>query len=229
MCVSNFGAKGFLMALLACGLGAHAAEVTVPVRSSSSLQLLEQKAGESDQYRQQYLALRKTLDDMLSLMPAKEAGTNDVHGQFGLLAELLDKAAESDARKQQVDALSHELDVARRQCDSLREELVSARAERDKSLENLKDLEERAEKWESVIVGLRETIKRLLLGEFEYYEVKEGDTLQSIAANPMVYGDAARAAWLRQVNEGQVKHLDHLRPGEVLVVPRFPRKGSYEF
>ena len=152
-----------------------------------------------------------------------------MQGKVGQLSELLGKASKSDALEQEVRELWRQLDDVRKQISTLKEELAETRTARDEVMEELESFKARAEKWDSVTDGLRETIKRLLLGEFEYYEVKEGDSLQSIASNPLIYGDVSRAAWLRQVNEGLVSHLDKLQPGEVLVVPRFPRNGSYEF
>lgn len=203
-------------------------EVLIPVQPVSNLQQLEQKAAESDHYRSQYVTLRKTLGEMMAMLPT-EGAPLAAKDAFGQLSVLLDKAAKSDALELKVDELQKELKELQKQCDTLQDELEGALEDRDQAREDLEGFKAADEKWEGTVVGLRETIKRLLLGEFEYYEVKEGDTFQSIAANPMVYGDASRAVWLRQVNNGQIKHLDSLQPGEVLIVPRFPRNGTYEF
>ncbi|MBN2162806.1 MAG: LysM peptidoglycan-binding domain-containing protein [Pontiellaceae bacterium] len=215
---------------LLCVHPLRAEEVVVPVQApETSLEELKKLAGESQFYRSQYLSLRKLLDDMLALLPSEMQEGKDVRGKVGQLSELLNKASKSDALEREVKELWKEFDAVRLQIRHLEEELAETRAERDKVLEQLDAFKAKADKWDSVTAGLRETIERLLLGEYEYYEVKDGDTLQSIAANPMVYGDVSRAAWLRQVNEGLVSHLDSLRPGEVLVIPRFPRDGAYEF
>lgn len=226
---------------LLCCLGIPAAEVVVPVQQqqSSSLQTLEQKANESDHYRSQYMSMRQLIEDMLGLLPAggenqgESTGTDDpgkeLRQSFGQLSDLLEKASKADSLAQEVSELWKEIDAMHQQISHMEEELQETRAERDQIVKQLEEFKAQAEKWDGVTAGLRETIQRLLLGEYEYYEVKDGDTLQSIAANPMVYGDVSRAAWLRQVNEGLVKHIDNLRAGEVLVIPRFPRNGSYEF
>ena len=77
--------------------------------------------------------------------------------------------------------------------------------------------------------ALKKTVDHLLMGEFEYYQVKEGDTLALIAAKPMIYGDEAKQAWLRQANASRVEDPDKLRPGEMLIVPRFPPNGRFDF
>ena len=82
---------------------------------------------------------------------------------------------------------------------------------------NLKDWEKELAKRDQLLAVFRR-------GAFEYYEVRAGDTLESIAANPMVYGDADRATWIRQANT--VSEKDPLEPGTVLVIPRFPEGTS---
>jgi len=79
------------------------------------------------------------------------------------------------------------------------------------------------------LAAMRSNVDEILLGKYEYYEVKEGDTLASIAAQPLVYGDEARKAWIRQTNARRVEDMDNLRVGEVLIIPRFPPSGRYAF
>ncbi len=73
------------------------------------------------------------------------------------------------------------------------------------------------------------TLDLLRLGDFEYYEVKEGDTCKSIAANPLIYNDASKEQYIRQANRGHIDDLDILVPGQMLIIPRFPTSGRYEF
>jgi chromosome segregation ATPase len=112
----------------------------------------------------------------------------------------------------QAKAQAHELET---QIETMQKQIDELNASRDKSLD--------AEK------GLRNTIEELLLGNFEYYEVKKGDTLASIAAQATVYSDESKKGWLRQANRHRVKDPDNLDPDEVLVIPRFPPNGRYEF
>lgn len=232
MKLSTFSIKTALVVFVLIGADTRSEEVMIPIKPSgdtSTLQQLQEKADESDRYRAQYLTLRETLGEMVAMLPAEGATRAGYEGTFGQLSAVLEKAEQVDALIIQVGELKKEVALLQEQRDQLQVELEKAQTERDEVLESVQGLKDADEKWAKTVDGLRETIKRLLLGEFEYYEVKEGDTLQSIAANPMVYGDATRAAWLRQVNEGQIKHLDNLQPGEVLVIPLFPHTGSYEF
>jgi hypothetical protein len=64
-------------------------------------------------------------------------------------------------------------------------------------------------------------------GAFEYYEVRDGDTLASIAANPMVYGNKDRAKWIRQVN-GLGETVEP-PVGTVLIIPRYTEGAGYDF
>lgn len=226
------GMGWLLGATLLAGVMARAASVEIPVAAppASRLQTLERKAKESDRYRVQCHDLQKTLDDMLALIPGEDVlGEVSAYEGFGQLSKLLEKAAMADLMTREMQELRDEFEQVVKQRNALLIEVETLKSERDKAvadrLQEIENAKDRVDK----MAALRETIERLLLGEFEYYEVKDGDSLQSIAANPLIYGDPARAAWLRQANSGRVKHLDHLRRGEMLVIPRFPRTGSYEF
>jgi FtsZ-binding cell division protein ZapB len=216
--------------VLLSGRNLSAAPVEVPVGAPTRLQTLERKASEYERYKSQYLEIQELFDNMLALLPVdeKEAVVTPEAG-YGMLSNLLEKAEQAEVLTREVMRLQAENKRAQQQYDALKEENEGIKAELSDKDENIQSLETESEKWKAKSEGLRETIERLLLGEFEYYEVKEGDSIQSIAANPMVYGDPSRATWLRQANRRQVKNPDNLSPGEVLVVPRFPRNGSYEF
>lgn len=77
--------------------------------------------------------------------------------------------------------------------------------------------------------GLAAANKRLAAGNYEYYEVRKGDTLETIAASKQVYGTAARSEWLRQANWKRVQNIDNLRAGEVLIVPRYPPGADFDY
>jgi FtsZ-binding cell division protein ZapB len=216
--------------VLLSGRNLSAAPVEVPVGAPTRLQTLERKASEYERYKSQYLEIQELFDNMLALLPVdeKEAVVTPEAG-YGMLSNSLEKPEQAEVLTREVMRLQAENKRAQQQYDALKEENEGIKAELSDKDENIQSLETESEKWKAKSEGLRETIERLLLGEFEYYEVKEGDSIQSIAANPMVYGDPSRATWLRQANRRQVKNPDNLSPGEVLVVPRFPRNGSYEF
>jgi hypothetical protein len=209
------------------GLAGYAAPIEVAVEGESRLQTLEKKAGERDLYLAQIKQLQGDLDQLKG--PAASSKAVPAESGAGLLGQLQNKALLADQLSREIAKLQSENKSLIQQRDSLKEELVMNRKERDDATGKLAGLQNTIKTQETMISGLRETVGRLLLGEFEYYEVKEGETLQGIAANPLVYGDASRALWLRQVNDGRVRQLDNLQKGEMLVVPRFPRNGSYEF
>jgi hypothetical protein len=217
--------------LLCSAMLADAATVEVQVADPTPLQTMQRKASEYERYRAQYEEIQGLLDNMLELL-AVETGAETPHkasAGIGKLALLLEKAKQADVLAREIEQVRAELQQTLQERDSLKQELTTALAERDTAAEKVKGLVAEADEWKKKISGLHDTINRLLLGEFEYYEVKEGDTLQSIAANPMVYGDPSKAAWLRQVNDGRVKHLENLMIGEVLIIPFFPSNGAYEF
>jgi hypothetical protein len=118
----------------------------------------------------------------------------------------------------------------------LTNELAEARAEsavRSNEMATLKtqilNLTNNVAQLEAMEKSLRSTIEQLLIGSFEYYEVKDGDTIESIAALPTIYGEASRSEWIRQANWKRVEDIDHLRPRQMLIIPRFPPNGRYEF
>lgn len=228
--LSKFPGGWLLGAFTLGGLALQAAPVTISVESPSRLQTLERKAQESDRYRTQCYELQKTMDEMMALLPGdKTQGTPADKPGLGQLSRLLEKAALADVLVRELDEAKSQVKNLTSHRDALLVELAALHAEQLETAESLEKTKTDGEKWESKVAGLRETIERLLLGEFEYYEVKEGDSLQSIASSPMIYGTPERATWLRQANEGRVKRIEHLREGEMLIIPRFPRNGSYEF
>lgn len=84
-------------------------------------------------------------------------------------------------------------------------------------------------KLESEQVPLKEALRLIRLGKYEYYEVQEGDTCDSIAAKDVIYGDQSKSTLIRQANRGNVDDLDNLVAGQMLVIPRFDLDGAYEF
>ena len=95
-----------------------------------------------------------------------------------------------------------------------------------KSRKEVETLQNSLQEWERELEKRDQLLAVFRRGAFEYYEVRTGDTLESIAANPMVYGDPARAMWLRQANS--LPEKEKLDPGTVLIIPRFPEGTSYD-
>lgn len=219
-------------AVLLTGSVTRAAEVTVSeAEKPSGLTDLLKKAEERDHYASMCLELQQRLDKL-------EAGNSKPAGPGGLLTGKTQggRLYDLELRAEKAATLVHDLAAAekslvalQKECDETKTELARVSKERDTAQARSETLQDVVDSLNKQAKGLRQTVRRLLLGEFEYYEVKEGDSLASIAANPMIYNDPSRANWLRQANDGRVKDLSNLRTGEMLVIPRFPQNGSYEF
>ncbi len=197
----------------------------------AKLKQLEMKAEDRDFYvkRAKELEMRLSEAEMVISNMIRQVESQKPQEASRRIQELERKALAYDAIVQSVEKkdgtlvnVSTKLSEAERINSELRQkvgELESKIAELEGEVKRLKDVEQ----------GLRNTISQMALGNFEYYEVKEGDTLSSIAAKPTVYGDASRAIWLKQANRNWIDDFDFLQPGEVLIVPRFPPAGRYEF
>jgi len=66
------------------------------------------------------------------------------------------------------------------------------------------------------------------VGKFEYYEVKLGDTFETIAGQPIIYNDISKAALLKQANRKILLKGGKLEPGSVIIVPRLPTSDQNE-
>lgn len=130
-------------------------------------------------------------------------------------------------------SLVDEIDQLRLETTTLRDELremetrlTETRNQLDATRDELDRLRSRAQNYDSEIEKRDRLLAVFRSGAFEYYEVREGDTLESIAANPMVYGDAERSIWLEQAND--IRAGTPLVPGMVLTIPRFPEGIQYD-
>ena len=162
---------------------------------------------------------------ILGLALAAVANGDSIHSS-GQLGAVEYRALLAQSLTQQVDELKAEAAELRKQIEErdrkLREaydDLAQSRKEADKLRKTIAESEKEMQQREQLLSVFRR-------GSFEYYEVSPGDTLDSIAANPMVYGDATRATWIRQANTLPDQEL--LVPGMVLIIPRFPDGISYD-
>lgn len=157
---------------------------------------------------------------------------NDAEAQQSLSA-LEKRALLAQALMQHVEMLEGELDALSEKNREAEEQLAKLRAELDALGEERDALTEEREKLRGKVGAFQQEqqiLNQLLAmygsGDFEYYEVREGETTESIAANPMVYGDADRATWIEQANS--LDSSQALIPGTVLVIPRFSRGMMYD-
>ena len=124
------------------------------------------------------------------------------------------------AMQQRLDAMAAKVRESELKVELLENRMKLQEAQR---LKLVKDLEE-----SSYEIKQRDQLLKLFRsGDFEYYQVQAGDTVTSIAANPMVYGNAERAPWIAQVNS--LTPETPLVPGAILVIPRYTEGVSYEF
>lgn len=129
-----------------------------------------------------------------------------------LIQQIEEMKEESSEMRNQLENKEALLKDALEQLNQVRKEVLSLKAD-------LASQEEEMERKDKLLAVFRR-------GQFEYYEVQRGDTVESIAANPMVYNDAARAVWIQQANS--LEDDEVLKAGSVLVIPRYPDGTNYE-
>ena len=144
----------------------------------------------------------------------------------GSLGAVEYRALLAQSLTQQVEEMKGESDGLRKQLEDKEALLQDALKSLRESRKEVETLQKNLSEWEKELAKRDQLLAVFRRGAFEYYEVRAGDTLESIAANPMVYGDADRATWLRQANS--VSDKNSLEPGTVLVIPRFPEGTSSE-
>lgn len=127
-----------------------------------------------------------------------------------------------DQRERTIEKLKKELCALESLKTSLEQQVLELSASTNELTEKVAKLQKENE-------PIREALDLIRKGKFEYYQVREGDTCESIAAQPGIYNDSAKSILIRQANRGGGSDLDNLAPGEVLVIPRFTLGESFEF
>lgn len=151
------------------------------------------------------------------LIGAAWAETDLHRGGLGALER---RAILAQALVQQVEAMEREIDQLRDELAVMRKEVDELRADVARGIEEKEALQKKLGERDKEIARQTEMLAIFRSGSFEYYEVREGDTLERIAANPMVYGDPSRAAFIRQANA--LPDGGELLPGTILMIPRYP-------
>ena len=169
---------------------------------------------------------------MLACLLAGVAGADTVLTS-GRLGEVEYRAMLAQALIQKVEEMEAEAATLRQQLADKDAQLAEKEAKvkevHDSLAQTRKEMDalrKASEVSKDQIAQLGQLLAMFRRGSYEYYEVREGDTLESIAANPMVYGDAGRVAWLKQANT--LPETGVLVPGMVLIIPRFPEGMSYD-
>ena len=202
------------------------AQTNAPARGPGRLVELQQKAEERDKLADKC----KSLEDELVSLQQRLGMTDDTRPRAGRgrLDSLERKAAQfeqvvliNEAKTEQIRLLVEENDELRLAMTETEEQYTGLRLTYDSVAQTNLVLQ-------GTIDSLHQTIDQLLLGNFEYYEIREpGETLASIAGLPMVYGDTNKANLLIAPNRKRVPDLKNLQNGDVLVIPRFPASGKY--
>jgi LysM repeat protein len=196
-----------------------------PVLSGSEKLLrLEKKAGERDELANEVQILEAKLE--------KERAENSGDRKTSTGSRLKDLEWQASGyvalqavvqkKSDEIVGLTQSLGVASNTIQTLMAEIVLLKSQLAASSNRVLELSE-------IEIRQRATIDQLLLGSFEYYEVKAGDTLESIAKNPMIYNDASRRDWLRRANHNRIPDLDKLSEGDLLLIPRFPVNSQFAF
>jgi DNA repair exonuclease SbcCD ATPase subunit len=209
-------------------LSSHAQTGTLRT-SPSKLKVLEEKAGDRDWLAKRCKELESQLSEALSSWSNASQQADFLRPRGMRLEELERKAmaydgfvATLDKRERMIAQMTNQLAQAQAESAARGDEIATLKTQ-------ILSLTNNVVRLEALGKSLRSTIEQLLIGSFEYYEVKDGDTIESIAALPTIYGDASRSEWIRQANWKRVEDVDRLRPRQMLIVPRFPPNGRYEF
>jgi chromosome segregation ATPase len=174
------------------------------------------------------------LEDRVRSLELQLAGAKDIMAAArpdgsGYLEDLQRKAlayeavsAEMAKKNKDIEALKAEMARLQALNSSLTNEVAELRSATNSLSVEMAELQKDR-------VVIKESLDSIRKGKFQYYQVREGDTCESIAAQKGTYNDASKAVLIRQANRGGVVDLDKLVPGEVLVIPFFSLGGNYEF
>ena len=220
----------FLVGLCPLAGGEDAATNQMPRSGPSKLKVLEQKAEDRDFLAKRCSDLEAELDKMRSSLSNVDARAEanplesmrrlqDIERKAIAYNGMVEKI---EKRDQMIAELSKQLEESRMVNSNMQVQL-------DELQTQVKTLSDSTKRLQQSEKALQSTVEQLLLGNFEYYEVREGDTVESIAQQPTIYGDVLKAAWIRQANRNRVEDIDKLQVNEMLIIPRFPPSGRYEF
>ena len=196
----------------------------------SKLKVLEQKAEDRD-------FLAKRVNDLEAELEKMRSTLSDVDAQAEAnplesvrrLQDIERKAIAYNGMVEKIEKRDKIIADLSQQLDESRMVNSNMQVQLDELQVQVKTLADSTKRLQQSEKALQSTVEQLLLGNFEYYEVREGDTVESIAQQPTIYGDVTKAAWIRQANRSRVEDIDALQMNEMLIIPRVPPSGRYEF
>jgi predicted RNase H-like nuclease (RuvC/YqgF family) len=144
----------------------------------------------------------------------------------GSLNALERRALMAQALVQQVETLDQKVAELQKEIKANETTIEELRKELEQRLEKISSLEVSLAERDKKIEQQRNMLAIFRSGSFEYYEVSAGDTLESIAVQPMIYGDASRATLIKQANDLSDDAV--LSSGTILIIPRYPEGVIHE-
>ena len=198
---------------------------------AAKLMEIEQKAMQHDNAVRQNMALQEDVAQLRTSLSAAQTQINEVKSRYhpGRLLELERKALSYSYLTETVENQKKTIIEVERQLAEEKYLTTIQAQDLEKLKKQIEQSNSRENSLKEQIVRLRETIDQLRMGNYEFYEVKAGDTLETVAALPMIYNDSIKASLIRQANVRRIDDLDNLQQGDVLIIPRFQSSGKYEF
>ena len=173
----------------------------------------------------EYNKLDKRLEGLIQQPDKKsssvESATSPPLYIQGKLQELEKKAFEYNALKSEIGNKDARISALISGLKDAQSFLNKQQVEIERLAENLNSLSVEIVQLKNEKENFKESLRILQIGKCEYYEIKEGDTCESIASDPAVYGDETKANLIRQANYDNIKDFDNLTPGQILVIPYF--------
>ena len=203
-----------------------------PMRpAAAKLRDLEQKASEHDFAVRRSEALQQDVAKLRMALISAQTQLEDIRSRMspGRILDLEKKALAYGYLKEQVAAQAKRIGEIERQLAEEKCVTTLMAEENDKLKQALAGQGKSEDGLKQEVEALKEVVSQLQLGNYEFYEVKEGDTLTSIATDPLIYGDASQAERIRQWNVKRVKDINNLKPHEVLFIPRFQTTARFDW
>ena len=166
------------------------------------------------------IEMQHRIDELAEMLAASYQQQYDLQHKDGELQAMEKKAQWSDALNLELKTLSAKTETLNTELAENKKLLAEMTAKAAVLHARTNELEHTIAEITGKLGPIEDTMRQLRMGNFEYYTVHPGDTCNSIAAQPLIYGDEAKQTAIRQANRGQVPDLDNLTPGEVLIIPR---------
>lgn len=203
-----------------------------PIRpAAAKLRDLEQKASEHDFAVRRSEALQQDVGKLRTALISAQTQLEEMRSRMnpGRILDLEKKSLAYGYLKEQVAAQSKRISEIERQLAEEKCVTTMMAEENEKLKQALAGQGKNEAGLKQEVDALKEVVAQLQLGNYEFYEIKDGDTLASISADPLIYGDASQEERIRQWNVKRVKDINNLKAHEVLFIPRFQTTGRFDW